>query len=30
MRIRYDKLWRKMKDNHMKKSELAQAAEIND
>ena len=28
MRIRYDKLWRKMKDNHMKKSELAQAAEI--
>ena len=28
MRIRYDKLWRLMKDNRMKKSQLAEAAEI--
>ena len=28
MRVRYDKLWRLMKDNKMKKSELAKAAEI--
>lgn len=28
MKIRYDKLWRRMKDNQMKKSELAKAAEI--
>ncbi len=28
MRIRYDKLWRMMKNNKMKKKELAEAAEI--
>lgn len=28
MKVRYDKLWRLMKDNKMKKSELAKAAEI--
>ena len=28
MKVRYDKLWRLMKDNQMKKSELAKAAEI--
>lgn len=28
MRISYDKLWRQMKKNKMKKSELAVAAEI--
>lgn len=28
MKLRYDKLWRQMKDNKMKKSELAKAAEI--
>ena len=28
MRISYDKLWRLMKNNKMKKSELAAAAEI--
>lgn len=28
MRISYDKLWRQMKNNKMKKSELAVAAEI--
>ena len=28
MRIRYDKLWRMMKNNKMKKRELARAAEI--
>lgn len=28
MRIRYDKLWRMMKNNKMKKKELAIAAEI--
>ena len=28
MRVRYDKLWRRMKDNEMKKSDLAKAAEI--
>ena len=28
MKIRYDKLWRLMKDNKMKKSELAKAAKI--
>ena len=28
MRIRYDKLWRMMKNNKMKKKELAVAAEI--
>ncbi len=28
MRISYDKLWRLMKSNKMKKSELAMAAEI--
>lgn len=28
MRVRYDKLWRLMKDNKMKKSELAKAAQI--
>ena len=28
MTISYEKLWRKMKDNRMKKSELAVAAEI--
>lgn len=30
MRISYDKLWRVMKNNKMKKSELAAAAEISD
>ena len=30
MRICYDKLWRLMKKNKMKKSELAVAAEISD
>ena len=30
MRISYDKLWRIMKNNKMKKSELAAAAEISD
>ena len=30
MRISYDKLWRLMKKNKMKKSELAVAAEISD
>ena len=30
MRISYDKLWRMMKNNKMKKSELAAAAEISD
>ena len=28
MRIRYDKLWRMMKNNKMKKKELSVAAEI--
>ena len=28
MKVRYDKLWRMMKDNKMKKSDLAKAAEI--
>ena len=28
MKVCYDKLWRLMKDNEMKKSELAKAAEI--
>ena len=28
MRVRYDKLWRLMKDNIIKKSELAKSAEI--
>lgn len=28
MKVRYDKLWRRMKDNKMKKSELAKAAQI--
>ncbi|MCQ4770306.1 helix-turn-helix transcriptional regulator [Intestinimonas massiliensis] len=28
MKVRYDKLWRRMKDNGIKKSELAKAAEI--
>lgn len=28
MKVCYDKLWRLMKDNKMKKSELAKAAEI--
>lgn len=28
MEVRYDKLWRRMKDNEMKKSDLAKAAEI--
>lgn len=28
MRVRYDKLWRLMKDNKMKKSDLAKAAEL--
>ena len=28
MKVRYDKLWRLMKDNRMKKGELAIAAEI--
>lgn len=28
MRLRYDKLWRLMKDNKMTKKELAAAAEI--
>jgi DNA-binding Xre family transcriptional regulator len=28
MKVRYDKLWRKMKDNELKKSELAKAADI--
>ena len=28
MKVRYDKLWRRMKDNQMKKSELAKAAGI--
>ena len=28
MKVRYDKLWRLMRDNKMKKSELAKAAEI--
>lgn len=28
MRVRYDKLWRKMKDNKMKKKDLASAAGI--
>ncbi len=28
MRIRYDKLWRMMKNNKMKKRELARAADI--
>lgn len=28
MKISYDKLWRLMKNNKMKKSELAKAAEI--
>ncbi len=30
MRVSYDKLWRVMKKNKMKKSELAAAAEISD
>ena len=30
MRVSYDKLWRVMKNNKMKKSELAAAAEISD
>ena len=25
MKVRYDKLWRRMKDNEMKKSDLAKA-----
>ena len=28
MRVRYDKQWRLMKDNRIKKSELAKSAEI--
>ena len=28
MRISYDKLWKLLKNNKMKKSELAQAAEL--
>ena len=28
MKVRNDKLWRRMKDNEMKKSDLAKAAEI--
>ena len=28
MKVRYDKLWRRMKDNEMKKSDLAKASEI--
>lgn len=28
MKVRYDKLWRRMKENQMKKSELAKAANI--
>lgn len=28
MKVRYDKLWRRMKDNGIKKSELTKAAEI--
>ena len=28
MKVRYDKLWRRMKDNQLKKSELAKAANI--
>ena len=28
MKVRYDKLWRLMKDNKMKKKELAKAARI--
>ena len=28
MKVRYDKLWRLMKDNKMKKSDLAKAAAI--
>lgn len=28
MRVRYDKLWRLMKDNRIKKSELTKSAEI--
>lgn len=28
MKVRYDKLWRRMKDNGIKKSEIAKAAEI--
>ena len=28
MRVRYDKLWRLMKDNKMNKSDLAKAAEL--
>lgn len=28
MKVRYDKLWRKMKDNKMKKSDLAKSAEV--
>ena len=30
MRVSYDKLWRVMKNNKMKKSELAATAEISD
>ena len=30
MRVSYDKLWRVMKNNKMKKSELAAAAKISD
>ena len=30
MRVSYDKLWRIMKNNKMKKSELAASAEISD
>lgn len=28
MKVRYDKLWRLMKDNKLKKTDLAKAAEI--
>ena len=28
MKVRYDKLWRLMKDNQLKKTDLAKAAEI--
>lgn len=28
MKVRYDKLWKLMKDNKMKKGELAKAAEL--
>lgn len=28
MKVRYDKLWRKMKDNKMKKSDLAKSADL--